>query len=261
MKLFFFLLLSTGFLQLHSQTTKTTIILFEFDKSAITDSCKGQLKNLVKELKTSAWANIELYGHCDSSGSSAYNDRLSIKRVEAVHQFLLSEGIIDSVIILNNDILLHGANYIKTLREEMFKGDFKLISPCILEPHTGDQTIWKTMRPWNTGTTREVPFIDYQAPMFSRELAEKLYPIPSKLIYGWGIDCLSAMVCEENNWKMGVCDKTPTIHLISQTLKLFSDELSDTNSMAEKNMFEYFNETGNINKFVEIRNKAFNYSI
>ena len=100
MKSFFFLLLSTGFLQLHSQTTKTTIILFEFDKSAITDSCKGQLKNLVKELKTSAWANIELYGHCDSSGSLAYNDRLSIKRVEAVHQFLLSEGIIDSVIIL-----------------------------------------------------------------------------------------------------------------------------------------------------------------
>ena len=100
MKLFFFLLLSTGFLQLHSQTTKTTIILFEFDKSAITDSCKGQLKNLVKELKTSAWANIELYGHCDSSGSSAYNDRLSIKRVEAVHQFLLSEGVIDSVILL-----------------------------------------------------------------------------------------------------------------------------------------------------------------
>jgi outer membrane protein OmpA-like peptidoglycan-associated protein len=100
MKSFFFLLLSTGFLQLHSQTTKTTIILFEFDKSAITDSCKGQLKNLVKELKTSAWANIELYGHCDSSGSSAYNNRLSIKRVEAVHQFLLSEGIIDSVIIL-----------------------------------------------------------------------------------------------------------------------------------------------------------------
>jgi len=100
MKSFLFLLLSIGFFQLHAQTTKTTIIQFEFDKSAITDSFKGQLKNLVKEIKTSASANIELYGHCDSSGSAAYNDRLSIKRVEAVHQFLLSEGIIDSVILL-----------------------------------------------------------------------------------------------------------------------------------------------------------------
>ena len=99
MKSFLFLLLSIGFFQLHAQTTKTTIIQFEFDKSAITDSSKGQLKNLVKEIKTSASANIELYGHCDSSGTSAYNDRLSIKRVEAVHQFLLSEGIIDSVIL------------------------------------------------------------------------------------------------------------------------------------------------------------------
>lgn len=99
MKVFFFLLLSIGFLQLHAQTTKTTIIQFEFDKYVLMDSSKEQLKNLVKEIKTSASAKIELYGHCDSSGSSAYNDRLSVERIETVHQFLLSEGIVDSIIL------------------------------------------------------------------------------------------------------------------------------------------------------------------
>ena len=142
----------------------------------------------------------------------------------------------------------------------MFKGDFKLISPCVLEPHTGEQSIWKTMRPWHTGTTREVSYIDYQAPMFSRELAEKIHPIPEQLIYGWGIDFLSSIICEENNWKMGVCDKTPTIHLISQTLKLNS-ELSQVSNLAERNMFEYFEKSGKFNKFMEIRNKTLNYEI
>ena len=180
--------------------------------------------------------------------------------VSVILDLFLESPQYDSVIILNNDLHLHGYDYIKTLREEMFKGDFKLISPCVLEPHTGEQSIWKTMRPWHTGTTREVSYIDYQAPMFSRELAEKIHPIPEQLIYGWGIDFLSSIICEENNWKMGVCDKTPTIHLISQTLKLNS-ELSQVSNLAERNMFEYFEKSGKFNKFMEIRNKTLNYEI
>ncbi len=91
--------------------------------------------------------------------------------VSVILELFLESPQYDSVIILNNDLHLHGYNYIKTLREEMFKGDFKLISPCVLEPHTGEQTIWKPMRPWHTGTTRVVPYIDYQAPMFSRSIS------------------------------------------------------------------------------------------
>ena len=59
---------------------------------------------------------------------------------------------------------------------------------------------------------------------------------------------------------MGVCDKTPTIHLISQTLKLNS-ELSQVSNLAERNMFEYFEKSGKFNKFMEIRNKTLNYEI
>jgi hypothetical protein len=181
--------------------------------------------------------------------------------IEEFYDAVLNEMMLSSSDYKNRPrFLLFFRTYMSKIREEMFKGDFKLISPCVLEPHTGEQTIWKPMRPWHTGTTRVVPYIDYQAPMFSRELAEKLYPIPDKLIYGWGIDCLSAMVCNDNNWKIGVCDKTPTIHLVSQTINLFPDELSDTNSVAEVNMFKYFVDINKFDKFKEIRDKAFNYT-
>ena len=98
MKLLFSLLLSLLLLQVQAQTP--TIIQFGFDKSALTDSSKEQLINFVKENQTRGSAKIELQGHCDSSGPSTYNDRLSLRRVEVVHQFLLSEGIADSAIIV-----------------------------------------------------------------------------------------------------------------------------------------------------------------
>jgi outer membrane protein OmpA-like peptidoglycan-associated protein len=98
MKLIFSLILTLLLLQLHAQTP--TIIQFGFDKSILNASSKEQLTNFVKENPTITSAKIELYGHCDSSGPSTYNVRLSIRRVEAVHQFLLSEGVADSVIIV-----------------------------------------------------------------------------------------------------------------------------------------------------------------
>jgi outer membrane protein OmpA-like peptidoglycan-associated protein len=97
MKLLFSLFLSLLLLQVQAQTP--TIIQFGLDKSTLTTSSKEQLINFVKENQTMASAKIELYGHCDSSGPSTYNDRLSLRRVEVVHQFLLSEGIADSAII------------------------------------------------------------------------------------------------------------------------------------------------------------------
>ena len=98
MKLLFSFLLSLLLIQLQAQTP--TIIQFGLDKSTLSASSKEQLTNFVKENQTRGSAKIELYGHCDSSGPSTYNDRLSVRRVETVHQFLLSEGIADSTIIV-----------------------------------------------------------------------------------------------------------------------------------------------------------------
>ena len=100
MKLIFSALFSLFLLQLQAQTPNATTIQFGLDKSTLTPTSKEQLKNFVKESQVIHHAAIELHGHCDSSGSSAYNDLLSIRRVKVVRQFLLSEGIADSVIVV-----------------------------------------------------------------------------------------------------------------------------------------------------------------
>jgi outer membrane protein OmpA-like peptidoglycan-associated protein len=99
MKLFFFLLLSLLFNQLQAQSIDTTIIHFGFDKFTLTPASKEQLMNLLKDTQAIASVKIKIHGHCDSSGPSTYNDRLSVQRVEAVHRFLLSKGFADSNII------------------------------------------------------------------------------------------------------------------------------------------------------------------
>jgi len=33
----------------------------------------------------------------------------------------------------NNDLILQGPNFVRTLRNEMFRGDYKIISPCVLQ--------------------------------------------------------------------------------------------------------------------------------
>jgi hypothetical protein len=167
----------------------------------------------------------------------------------------------DSVMVLNNDIICHGHDYVKTLKQEMIDNDLMIISPCVLEPHTGEQTYWKPMRPWNTGRTRIVPWVDYQAPLLRREFVEKAYPFDPQLNYGWGQDHLSGIICDDNGWKIGVCDKVPVIHLISQTLKQNPNELSNVNSLAGRNMFEYFKRTGNFSRFIEIRDNSINYKL
>jgi len=167
----------------------------------------------------------------------------------------------DSVMVLNNDILCHGKDYVKVLRQEMFDNDFMIVSPCVLEPHTGDQTLWKPMRPWHTGTTRLAPFVDYQAPLLRKEFVEEVYPFNDQLKYGWGQDHLSGIICENKNWKIGVCDKVPIIHLISQTLEQNPEKLSNVNNLAEKNMFDYFQKENLFNEFISIRNKSMTYEI
>ena len=48
-------------------------------------------------------------------------------------QFFLDSTEYDSLLSLNNDLVLQGNNFVKTLREEMFSNDFKIVSPSVLQ--------------------------------------------------------------------------------------------------------------------------------
>jgi len=173
-------------------------------------------------------------------------------------QFFLDSDY-DSLLSLNNDLILQGPNFVKTLRDEMFKGDYKIVSPSVLQ--VNNQCKWKYMHCWNSKGTRDVKWVDFQAPLLHRDLVEKINQFPDELMYGWGQDVLSGVICEQENWKVGVVDKCPLIHHSAQTYKAGKSDIDLTTYCrnAETGMFNYFQNNGLFKKFEEFRHLSSNY--
>jgi len=68
-------------------------ILFAFSKSDLSDSAKKNLNNLATILNNNPNTNIEIQGHTDSRGTEEYNMGLSLRRANAVRDYLISQGI------------------------------------------------------------------------------------------------------------------------------------------------------------------------
>ena len=174
-------------------------------------------------------------------------------------QYFLDSDEYDSLLSLNNDLILQGPNFVKTLRDEMFNGDYKIISPSVLQ--VANQCKWKYMHCWNSNGTRDVKWVDFQAPLLHKDLIEKIQQFPDELIYGWGQDMLSGVICEQENWKVGVVDKCPLIHHSAKTYKEGKSDLDLTTYCrnAESGMFNYFQNNGLIEKFHEFRQLSAEY--
>ena len=67
--------------------------LFDFDKSVLKAEGKTQLDDMVSKLKSINLEVVIAVGHTDSVGTDAYNQKLSIRRAEAVKAYLVSKGI------------------------------------------------------------------------------------------------------------------------------------------------------------------------
>jgi Ca2+-binding RTX toxin-like protein len=178
----------------------------------------------------------------------------------AMQFFIESIDKYDSLLSLNNDLILQGPNFVRTLRNEMFRGDYKIISPCVLQ--VNNQCKWKYMHCWNTNNTRDVKWVDFQAPLLHKDFILYMQQFPDKLIYGWGQDVLSGIICEQQRWKVGVVDKCPLIHHSAQTYKAGASDMDLTTYCrnAETNMFKYFEEQNLLNIFHQFRNLSLNYS-
>ncbi len=66
---------------------------FAFDSSELTAESEGILSQAVQELQEAASVSVRVEGHTDSTGSEAYNLKLSQRRAEAVVDYLISQGI------------------------------------------------------------------------------------------------------------------------------------------------------------------------
>lgn len=69
-------------------------IYFDFNKASIKQSEKGKLSALVKAVKGAKEVeSVDVVGHADMIGNSAYNQSLSRKRAEAVKAYLTRGGV------------------------------------------------------------------------------------------------------------------------------------------------------------------------
>lgn len=66
---------------------------FDFDKSVLKPEGRAKLDDLVSKIKGINLEVIIAVGHTDSVGAAAYNQKLSVRRAEAVKAYLVSKGI------------------------------------------------------------------------------------------------------------------------------------------------------------------------
>lgn len=67
--------------------------LFDFNKAALRNEGRAMLDDLVRTLQGANYEVILAIGHADRIGSKGYNQKLSVRRAEAVKKYLIDKGI------------------------------------------------------------------------------------------------------------------------------------------------------------------------
>ena len=72
-----------------------TKVFFDINSAKIRDEAKPLLDEIAKGFNNPRYAEwkAEVQGHCDKSGPKAFNDKLSLKRAEAVRDYLIAQGV------------------------------------------------------------------------------------------------------------------------------------------------------------------------
>lgn len=241
---------------------KTLVIILHYNSTQYTDALYEMLKPYEKN-------NYELFVF-DNGSDEGKESKYTTHRIEENcyygggldigFQFFLSNLQYDSLLFLNSDLIIHGYNFVRKLKEQLFsKPDLMLCSACILQPHK-DQGYWPQMQCWGSQTIRYVPWVDYQCVMLKREFVEEIKAFGSK--YGWVQDIMSGIVCEKKKWKIGICDWLPVIHFGGGSISDNSDkyEIANYNNNANNEMMEYFRNRNLSYKLHELRDKARKYT-
>lgn len=166
----------------------------------------------------------------------------------------------DSVMLLNSDLIIHGYNFVRGLRESLFSDEnLMLASGCVIQPEES-QCHWRAIHNWGFSKIRHVPWVDFQCSLLKRELVEEIGSFGSK--FGWVQDVMTGIICEKNNWKIGVCDWLPCIHFGNGTVKDNSKDpvISKYNILAEEEMVKFFHQKGLWEDFLQQRSRGEAYT-
>lgn len=81
------------------QTQINVQIAFDFDSAALRADQAPKLANMCESMKLMDGTVFQIIGHTDSSGSAAYNERLSLLRAQEVRRHLISScGVADDML-------------------------------------------------------------------------------------------------------------------------------------------------------------------
>lgn len=72
--------------------TRNFTVFFDWDSAQLTPDAQEVLKNVVENARQGNVTAIEVIGHADTSGPADYNQRLSVRRAEAVREYLIAQG-------------------------------------------------------------------------------------------------------------------------------------------------------------------------
>jgi len=70
-----------------------TGILFDVDQTNLKPAAQTNLQNLASSLKKNGETNIMIIGHTDNTGTAAHNMDLSVRRADAVKNYITGNGI------------------------------------------------------------------------------------------------------------------------------------------------------------------------
>lgn len=76
-----------------TKVTYAADAFFDFDKAVLKPEGRAKLDDLVGKVKDINLEVVIAVGHTDAIGSDSYNQRLSVRRAEAVKAYLVSKGI------------------------------------------------------------------------------------------------------------------------------------------------------------------------
>jgi hypothetical protein len=238
--------------------SKSLVAILHFNTTKYTDA----LYEMLKPYEGDVYDLVVIDNGSDDGKSSKYTTYRSEENMhyggglDMAMKLFIDSPEYDSFTLLNSDLIIHGYNFFKELRKVLFsRTDIMIASPCVIQPEK-DQCFWKQMHCWNTVTPREVPFVDFQCSLMKREFAEKVQSFGSR--YGWVQDIMAGIHCEDNKWKIVVCDWLPIVHIGNGTVK-DNPQMSNYNVMAQQEMTQYFIERGLVQRSDAIKAKSINY--
>jgi outer membrane protein OmpA-like peptidoglycan-associated protein len=80
---------------------KSFLLYFEWDSTNIVESSKNEFGNILEKIEENKPTYIDVIGHTDTAGDSAYNKKLSLQRAQSIVESLIQNGVSKEIISIN----------------------------------------------------------------------------------------------------------------------------------------------------------------